>query len=175
MTIYRNIELNPTMVNMLEDYSSNVSKSIVLINAGESTMGKLVSFFVNDQTDTCRFIGSGISESFAIGDVTDITIRTMSEDDTDLSLFKPIHNHDELALELGVMEPRLIKKYIYKAYACGPWIELHDDKISLGSIVEGSDVEIGPFDLKYPISLSELYNMLDVINNLVDESWEDLE
>jgi hypothetical protein len=173
MTVYKDFELNETMINMLEHYSCDFSKSIMFRRAGRSILGKEVSFFVDHQTGTCRFVGSGIDESFMIGDVVDAVVRTMTEDDTDLSLYEPLHNHKELASALGLTDTRLIRKYIYKDYECGPWITLSDGKVSLGSIVEGSDVEIGPFDLKYPIYLMELHRTLEAINNIVQEEWEE--
>ena len=78
-----------------------------------------------------------------------------------------------LAAAAGVTTTSELEKQVYKAYPCGPWINFHDGHIEIGSIVEGSDVEVGPHELWYPFTLADYNKMLDVINFAACEAWKE--
>jgi hypothetical protein len=85
---------------------------------------------------------------------------------------------------------------LYKNVACGPWtrLVLNEDRtvyyenkaandpdlltnpdiigIEIGSIVEGSDVEIGPEFLKFPFSKDDFWQTVENINNEADFYWK---
>ena len=81
---------------------------------------------------------------------------------------------------------------LYKYTACGPWCRLimEDDSdiyyesdkantkdinavaLEIGSIVEGSDVEIGPYRLDFPFDDETMWDVVEEINNEADFYWK---
>ncbi|MCU0613257.1 MAG: hypothetical protein MUE60_15915 [Candidatus Eisenbacteria bacterium] len=76
---------------------------------------------------------------------------------------------------LGADSEESAARAIYKATECGAWIRFEDDGIALGSIVEGSDAEVGPYHLKYADDFepAEVDNLLDDINAEADVLWHE--
>jgi hypothetical protein len=84
----------------------------------------------------------------------------------------------------------LISKYIYKFTDCGAWIQIMDKdgnwvtgadldnikepilKVRIGSIVEGSDVEIGPYDLDIPCTIDDLNAVIEEVEIQAEEEWQ---
>ncbi len=69
------------------------------------------------------------------------------------------------------------KKTVYDDTACGAWLEFYLNGISLGSIVEGSNGEVGPYYLNYPFTKDEFQNTLDSIeievSQIINEEEEE--
>lgn len=65
-----------------------------------------------------------------------------------------------------------LSKAVYKATACGAWVKLKDDGVEIGSIVEGSDAEVGPFFLKFPFSLQEWRDTISEVEDIADFEWQ---
>jgi hypothetical protein len=77
-----------------------------------------------------------------------------------------------LTAELGRDTPEGWSKSIYKGTPCGAWLSPLPQSIQLGSIVEGSDEEIGPIELNWPFSADQLWGALDEINNAAEYYWQ---
>ena len=69
---------------------------------------------------------------------------------------------------------RDVARRLYNDYDCGPWIEFHDDGVTLGSIVEGSDVCAESIFLNYPFTYEELDVSLHYINDEVSEIFNNI-
>lgn len=65
-----------------------------------------------------------------------------------------------------------LEKSLYKGTACGAWINWDDSKVSIGSIVEGSDAEFDETFL-FPVESEALDDWLDELENLTDEAWKE--
>ena len=78
-----------------------------------------------------------------------------------------------LSDELGRDTPDGWSKSIYKGTNCGAWLSLRDcDEIMLGSIVEGSDIEIEPVALVWPFTSAQFWGALDDIEKECAFYWE---
>jgi hypothetical protein len=84
-----------------------------------------------------------------------------------------IHDSHELASEVGVDEPSHISRAIYKGTACGAWVRLEPHAVAVGSIVEGSDAEVGPVRLVYPFTAADFWAALDEINAEACALWHE--
>lgn len=76
-----------------------------------------------------------------------------------------IENITDLLEEIGVDNEESASKAIYKGTECGANIQFFDDGVILGSIIEGSDVEITRPKLEYPFTSEEFWDTLDEIND----------
>lgn len=66
-----------------------------------------------------------------------------------------------------------IERMLYKTTYCGAWINMETNKgIEIGSIVEGSDIEIVGNYLAYPFKEEELEKVIEHINAEACEEWE---
>jgi hypothetical protein len=64
-------------------------------------------------------------------------------------------------------------KRIYKGTDCGAWLRIIDNKtIEVGSIVEGSDVEIEPCSIVWPFTKEEFWFAVQMINDEACLEWE---
>lgn len=96
----------------------------------------------------------------------------------------------------GSETPHELGRDLYKAIACGPWVafELRDGRsirytdpeareaspawwdqctgVRIGSIVEGSDAEIGPYTLAFPFSMTEFDTTVQVVDDEAGDAWE---
>ena len=102
----------------------------------------------------------------------------------------------------AIETPHYAGRCLYKYVDCGPWtvflvhgIEATDDRpwvpdgvyyedkeagdyiyhcygIKVGSIVEGSDVEVGPFEMVFPFSMEKFWKAVDEINEEAKFYWE---
>ena len=83
-----------------------------------------------------------------------------------------IHNIAELAEEYGTTVDRL-ERDIYKYTACGAWIDWDDKQVCLGTIVEGSDIEIEASPLEFPFEMDEFWNTLKWVEAEADCAWNE--
>jgi hypothetical protein len=82
------------------------------------------------------------------------------------------NNIHELAEQLGTTVDDL-KKTVYKYTECGAWIHHENGKIELGSIVEGSDAEVGPYTLNFPFEMKSFWDTLQKIEDEADMLWKE--
>jgi hypothetical protein len=68
-----------------------------------------------------------------------------------------------------------IERRVYKDTECGAWIKFHHDavKITIGSIVEGSDAECVPVTLSWPFPHAELEQAIEDIEAQADMLWRE--
>ena len=76
-----------------------------------------------------------------------------------------------LEQEFGTTDPRLIARAIYNSTACGAWITIDGNTLQLGSIVEGSDVDIIADPLIWPFTAEDLWNTLEWIEAEAEAAW----
>ena len=67
-----------------------------------------------------------------------------------------VNNIEEYASYLGIPVDSL-KRSIYKYTDCGAWIDWDDNRVTIGSIVEGSDAEFSKTFL-FPVEVSRIDN-----------------
>ena len=70
-------------------------------------------------------------------------------------------------------EPGLWEKRVYKATDCGAWISAGKDRVTLGSIVEGSHYDVTPKSLEWPFTSEEFWDALEQIEQEAQQIWED--
>ena len=91
---------------------------------------------------------------------------------------KMIHGLVDLARHLGAGDtlPSLERR-VYKDTECGAWIRPHMDttrpRVDLGSIVEGSDAEVGPYSLEFPFSVDEWDETIAMIEAEAEQYWNE--
>jgi len=109
---------------------------------------------------------------------------------------KTYKNINQLVKAHGCENFRQFARALYKNTACGPWTRLlltegrtyyYEDKgmddpsllidenilgIDIGSIVEGSDVEVGPIALHFPFTSMQLDEAVKEINDEADFYWK---
>ena len=79
---------------------------------------------------------------------------------------KIIDTLEELLEEIGAEDIEDAKKVIYDKTECGAWIDLDDEeRVVIGSIVEGSDSEVGPFELTFPFLIGTFWEQVEEIND----------
>jgi hypothetical protein len=103
-----------------------------------------------------------------------------------------IYDLDDLLEQRGHETPYSMARAWYKYIGCGPWtvfltecgavyyedpeVETFDHKrcigISIGSIVEGSDAEVGPIDLLFPFDMDDLDKALESIDSEASFYWD---
>lgn len=95
---------------------------------------------------------------------------------------RTFRNVEELADAIGALEPteKSMDHRVYKDTACGAWLTLLTDEatgtvvgVQLGSIVEGSSVEIGPYDLLFPIAEQDYDDCIQVIEDQAEAAWNE--
>ena len=88
---------------------------------------------------------------------------------------KKINNFQEFieARDFGELTPEDVHRNTYKYSVCGAYIDFEDDKILLGSIVEGVDQEVGPLSLRYPFELDEYWEMLQKVEDEAERIWNE--
>ena len=105
---------------------------------------------------------------------------------------KTYHNVEELPEEYSNSFYQFGRS-LYKGVACGPWCRLmledgsdiyyESEKangplvdvitgLEIGSIVEGSDVEVGPTLLEFPFTDKELWDTIEEINQEASFYWD---
>ena len=58
-----------------------------------------------------------------------------------------------------------LSRAVYKGTPCGAWVAIEDQyTLKVGSIVEGSDAEVGPEYLKWPFTKDEFWKVCDNVN-----------
>lgn len=86
-----------------------------------------------------------------------------------------INNQAELAQYLE-LEPDIpfgtIEREIYESTDCGAWIDTTATGIKLGSIVEGSEAEVGPYFLDYPFTSEAFEETIADIEREVEQFFE---
>ena len=81
-----------------------------------------------------------------------------------------IEKIEDLASYLGT-EVRLLKKDVYKYTECGAWIDWDSREVRVGSIVEGSDAEVGPRHLEFPFDSDDYENVIRDVETEADMLW----
>lgn len=84
---------------------------------------------------------------------------------------KTINNINDLAEYLGTTVDHL-KRDVYKYTACGAWIDWDDERVTVGSIVEGSDAEFCN-TMVFPFSSAEYEAWIADLEDLVDFAWRE--
>lgn len=82
-----------------------------------------------------------------------------------------INNITDFANHIGV-EVKHLERAIYKGTECGAWINYDDEKLTIGSIVEGSDVEFSK-TFYFPVKLDEIDSWFTQLEDLCDEAWHE--
>lgn len=82
---------------------------------------------------------------------------------------KIYNNITDFANHIGV-EVKHLERAIYKGTECGAWINWDDEKLTIGSIVEGSDAEFSK-TFKFPVSSDEIDNWINELEDLCEEAW----
>ena len=82
-----------------------------------------------------------------------------------------IHNINDLAKYFGT-EVKDIERVLYKYTECGAWINWDDKKVTIGSIVEGSDAEYSK-EFVFPIDSVMINLWLDELEDLTDQAWRE--
>lgn len=67
--------------------------------------------------------------------------------------------------------PEIWSKRIYKGTACGAWLSAEGNVVSVGSIVEGADVDCETRWLEWPFSSDEFWKMVNDVEAEADEIW----
>ena len=67
--------------------------------------------------------------------------------------------------------PQLWEKRIYKATDCGAWIKLEENAITFGSIVEGSNYDVTPIQVKWPFAREEFWDALELVERAANRIW----
>lgn len=80
-----------------------------------------------------------------------------------------INNIDDLAKHLSTKTEHL-KHDVYKYTDCGAWIEWDNKKVSIGSIVEGSDAEYS-YELAFPFDSDDYDDTLEELEEMVMIEW----
>jgi len=83
-----------------------------------------------------------------------------------------VNNINELAEQVGTTEEGL-EKAIYKGTSCGAWIHPVENGVKVGSIVEGSDAEVGPYTLTFPFEMKSFWDTLQNIEDTAEELWQE--
>lgn len=83
-----------------------------------------------------------------------------------------IKNIDDLCVHMGVKDSGELAHDLYKYTECGASIDIQEDGVSVGSIVEGSDAEFYN-KFCYPFESEELDNWIDELEILCDEAWQE--
>lgn len=83
-----------------------------------------------------------------------------------------VNNFNELCDEVGCARSHpALRKAIYKGTDCGAWIKVNDKSVTLGSIVEGSDAEIGPYTITFPFDATTFWETLNFIDGEAGREW----
>lgn len=93
-----------------------------------------------------------------------------------------INNHEDLfdhvgeewdPVDVSGSEQRLSRR-VYKSTECGAWAKLDGEiGVRAGSIVEGSDAEVGPETLLYPFTVADWDAMFERIGKEADALWDE--
>ena len=77
-----------------------------------------------------------------------------------------------LTNELGRDDPAGWSKSIYKGTDCGAWLKVTHDSVRIGSIVEGSDVEVEPRDLVWPFTAKKFWDAVQSVDDEAKFYWD---
>jgi hypothetical protein len=105
-----------------------------------------------------------------------------------------INNYSDLLQFWCAEDFSKLKRHVYKYTNCGAWIVLIDKKnktysecdnnidegflinniigFKISSIIEGSDVELKPHVLKFPLKKSELENIIEELESECEHYWK---
>lgn len=84
-----------------------------------------------------------------------------------------ITNADDLCKYVGVESTDVLKRAVYKAIACGPWVVFEDGCVKVGSIVEGVDQTTETHTLTYPFDSNAWDMALEAVEKEADEIWHE--
>lgn len=65
-----------------------------------------------------------------------------------------------------------LKRDTYKYTPCGAWIDFDDEKMTIGSIVEGSDAEFSK-TFVFPVDTDAVNAWFEELEELTDEAWHE--
>jgi hypothetical protein len=81
--------------------------------------------------------------------------------------------YDVLARDLGD-KPSRWSRAIYKGTPCGAWLKVtRCDAVEIGSIVEGSDAEVGPVRIDYPFTRAQFWDAVKGVNDEACQLWQE--
>jgi len=64
-----------------------------------------------------------------------------------------------------------ISRRVFKETECGAWIEVTETGVKLGSIVEGSDVEIEASFLSFPFTSDDYDDAIQYVEGEAEREW----
>jgi len=64
------------------------------------------------------------------------------------------------------------QRHIFKYTDCGAWIDFRDDRIIVGSIVEGCDFGTATYILRYPFESADLQARIDAVEREASALWD---
>lgn len=85
---------------------------------------------------------------------------------------KTIRNKKAALRMLTADDEQQAKRNLYKATACGAWIEFDKDGVRVGSIVEGCDFGTAVYPLKYPFTEKDFDDRMEAIEKEAEALWE---
>ncbi len=71
------------------------------------------------------------------------------------------------AVEPAYDTPESLYIAVYKATKCGAWIEVRDNGVKVGSIVEGADECDETQELTYPFKIEDFWKALETVEHAV--------
>jgi hypothetical protein len=83
-----------------------------------------------------------------------------------------IHSFSEFYAHICADSPESAKRNVYKYTDCGAWINFGMDSITVGSIVEGSDVGTETHTLNFPFTGKEYNDAIQAIEDEASAIWE---
>lgn len=66
-----------------------------------------------------------------------------------------------------------LNKIVYKNTDCGAWVQVHPDRVVIGSIVEGSDAEVPGCDLPFPFDIEAWDETIQYVEDEADLLWRE--
>ena len=83
-----------------------------------------------------------------------------------------IKNINDLCEYRGATDTHELERDMYKYTDCGAWITWDDRKVSVGSIVEGSEAEFSE-SFFFPFDSNDFDNWVEELERLTDEAWHE--
>ena len=79
---------------------------------------------------------------------------------------------DFICHELEASDFEEAKRRLYKATECGAWMEIKDDRLRIGSIVEGCDFDAPTRELMFPLTFENFWDAIAGVESDADAIWE---
>jgi hypothetical protein len=82
--------------------------------------------------------------------------------------------HKVISEALGEDDSARWAAEVYKQTSCGAHFHVVSaDTVMIGSIVKGSDAEVGPYPLEFPFTVDGFVAMLEFVEDEADQLWRD--